>query len=312
MLRRRLVKNHSFARRPNLVNETRGFLLGNISRKRHSQFLRLVPSQLCFAHTPPPGRSSFLVVRRGRRGHHSVTFGMPIARWATFLLMCLPSHALIGTMLCDVPTPALVVDCTTARRQRGISILENISPFSPALQGLLFVHTSVTSGRDISFGAVGATTRGSTGYFMKGTREVVGDIVLASLDAPHCGGSAYVGLGLNNHFTGGYYWGRSSGPGAALPAPGVGVVFAESGLLQLVRTEDDENSNDGKRSEWCDFLQRGDQLQLVVKPEELATAGFDMLVGVCRDGDGNVPRGAEPRVEALWTRDRGSWVRTSA
>ena len=240
------------------------------------------------------------------------TFGMPIARWATFLLMCLPSHALIGTMLCDVPTPALVVDCTTARRQRGISILENISPFSPALQGLLFVHTSVTSGRDISFGAVGATTRGSTGYFMKGTREVVGDIVLASLDAPHCGGSAYVGLGLNNHFTGGYYWGRSSGPGAALPAPGVGVVFAESGLLQLVRTEDDENSNDGKRSEWCDFLQRGDQLQLVVKPEELATASFDMLVGVCRDGDGNVPRGAEPRVEALWTRDRGSWVRTSA
>ena len=204
---------------------------------------------------------------------------MPLLGWATFSLTCLPSHALkMGTMLCDVPTPALVVDCTTARRQRGISTLENISPFSPALQGLLFVHTSVTSGRDISFGAVGATTRGSTGYFMKGTREVVGDIVLANLDAPYCGGSAYVGLGLNNHFTGGYYWGRSSGPGAALPAPGVGVVFAE-GLLQLVRTKDDENSNDGKRSEWCDFLQRGDQLQLVVKPASSPQPGSICLLG---------------------------------
>ena len=213
-------------------------------------------------------------------------------------------------MLCDVPTPALILDCTTFRRS-GLQLGECIETLTdPSFEGLLYVHTAVLQGRDAqSYGAVGTTTRGAS---TAGTR-VVDATVLARLDASRaqCGLSAYVGLGLNNHFTGGYYWGRCSGPGAALPAPGVSVDDDREGQLQLVRTEGEENSNDGKRSEWCEFLVSGDQIQLPVRANELAASGsacFKELVGICRDGDGGVPPGAEPRVEAVWTRSEGeSW-----
>ena len=231
-----------------------------------------------------------------------------------------PSPALrAGMMLCDVPSPALIIDCTTAR-QRGLALGTLDGLTSDLLYDLLYVHTTVQSGRTREAGAVGAMTRGTA---RTGTRNVDGPVLLAVLDASEamCGTGAFVGLGLNNHFTGSYYWGRSSGAGASLPAPGVRLAPTatgpDAGRLQMLRVEGCDNSNDGKRSEWCEFLRRGDELQLVVaQPEQLAEHGedgyFDELVGICRDGDGGVPRGAEPVVEALWKRTPGGpWERQS-
>jgi hypothetical protein len=209
-----------------------------------------------------------------------------------------------GTMLCDVPSPTLLLDCSTARQREGLdgAALDAAlaSGVLAQLTDLVYVHTRVMRGRDPSAGAVGSTTRSGT--------DVPVEVELAVLDATaeQCGEEAYVGLGMNNHYTGGYYWGRSSGPGAAMEAPGMRLVADDAGALRLLRVG---NSNDGKRSEWCEFLRRGDTLQLVVAPSRLSA--FDMLIGVCRDGDRGVPKGAEPIVEAVWARDAadGGWIR---
>jgi hypothetical protein len=96
-----------------------------------------------------------------------------------------------------------------------------------------------------------------------------------------------------------------------MPAPGVALRSVDADAadesMRLVRVE---NSNDGKRSEWCEFLQPGDQLQLVPRDPHLALAAFDTLLGVTRDGHRGIPRGAEPKVEAAWTREEGGvWRR---
>ena len=139
--------------------------------------------------------------------------------------------------------------------------------------------------------------------------EAAEPVTLARLDCTleQVGGSeAFLGLGLNNHMTGGYYWGRASGPGAAMPAPGVALRSAEEGL-HLVRVE---NSNDGKRSEWCEFLRRDDQCQIVPADPRAALNAFDTVVGICRMGDA-VPPGAEPIVDAIWQRNgAGEWERS--
>lgn len=99
----------------------------------------------------------------------------------------------------------------------------------------------------------------------------------------------YLCLGLANHHVGGYYWGRSLGVMAASPAVGIGVSLAEAPMGGgVTRVDSPEggpsttllpagaspspqkghfvelqwerrrrfgpNSNDGKRSEWADFL----------------------------------------------------------
>ena len=207
-----------------------------------------------------------------------------------------------GLLLCDVPTPALVVDHSSAAAWRGLdagALDAAIADSSSALlTDLLYVHTSVTAGRDASAGAVGTTT-------------LPLQVTLASLDcsAAQAGGpDAFLGLGVNNHLTGGYYWGRSTGPGASMPAPGVVLragADADSPLCLLRES----NSNDGKRSEWCEFLTAGDQLQIVPGDVRSALAAFDTLVGITRDGHRGVPRGAEPVVSAAWTREGGAWSR---
>ncbi|KAL7539845.1 hypothetical protein ACHAWF_007418 [Thalassiosira exigua] len=96
------------------------------------------------------------------------------------------------------------------------------------------------------------------------------------LDPALCGGGAKLVLGLNNHHVGGYYWARSAGAGSSMEAPGVRFVGgvrasghastdSERGLLRWLDERGPEacNSNDGKRSEWANFLRRGDQVQLV-------------------------------------------------
>ena len=98
-------------------------------------------------------------------------------------------------------------------------------------------------------------------------------------------------------------------------------------------TSDDAiNSNDGKRSEWCDFLQVGDTVQLIPRYANIALtllqrtlAGAGAGAGAAGNGDGDGdgngstsssipvaevpvvgvrregrPRGADPIVEVVW------------
>ena len=101
------------------------------------------------------------------------------------------------------------------------------------------------------------------------------------LDPNLCGGDAQLVLGLNNHHVGGYYWARSAGAGSSMEAPGVwfgnGSNNAKEennsdatknngkGILRWLNEEGPTacNSNDGKRSEWVNFLRAGDTVQLV-------------------------------------------------
>ncbi len=215
---------------------------------------------------------------------------------AALLLLHRPAAALqlpaVGALLCDVRTPALVIDCTVLRSVASSELDAALAAAEPhdmdeLLGDAVYIHTGVVRGRD----PAGAGSADPS--------------VLATLDCDldECGGpAAYLGLGLNNHFTGGYYWGRSSGPGAAMPAPGIALSRAD-GVVQLRRVS---NSNDGKRSEWCEFLRRGDQVQLVPPTPSAAlgaSASAPYVVGVRRDG--GVPPGAEPVVEAVWTRSEG-------
>lgn len=169
--------------------------------------------------------------------------------------MCTALGALrLGLFLCDVPTPALILDHSTATKWSGLTeaALDAALNMEPSSLGdVVYTHTAVVSGRDQSAGAVGLTT-------VQGVCYDSNQVVLANLDCSEddVGGlQSFVGLGLNNHLTGGYYWGRASGPGAAMPAPGVKLAGSSDGAgrLSLLRVD---NSNDGKRSEWCEVRMR--------------------------------------------------------
>ena len=105
--------------------------------------------------------------------------------------------------------------------------------------------------------------------------------------------------------------------GASLPAHG--VFFSDSnselywkkrgpGMDATETTEESSNSNDGKRSEWADFLNVGDTVQLI--PEDVSSvlkeSRFSTLLGVRRIGR---PLGADPIVEQVWVRsdDSNGW-----
>jgi len=99
---------------------------------------------------------------------------------------------------------------------------------------------------------------------------------LAKLDMPCCGslemwGKAQLVLGWNNHHVISYYWARSAGAGAAMEAPGV-IYDTENGILkwESAKGPTDCNTNDGKRSEWVNFLRKGDQVQLLPDDPEQA------------------------------------------
>jgi hypothetical protein len=108
--------------------------------------------------------------------------------------------------------------------------------------------------------------------------NIVSTTFLAEIDATPslCAGPAKLVLGLNNHHVGGYYWARSAGAGSSMEAPVVSFGFIGSsssssrssnrgGLLHWIDANGSRacNSNDGKRSEWVNFLRLGDTVQLV-------------------------------------------------
>lgn len=221
-----------------------------------------------------------------------------------------------GKLLSDVPTPCLIMELSLAENAaRGIDIDEVLSHddnTDVSFEGCLYVHTKVTdtSERD-------EITR------TKGSGK---SVAICNVDVPPewIPGGAFLGIGLANHHVGGYYWARGMGIGASLPAHGVhfgasedlgtGKLFWKKrgpGMDAMETTEESSNSNDGKRSEWADFLAVGDTVQLIPYKtnEVLRDSNFNVILGMRRIGR---PLGADPIVERIWCRStdaRKVWVR---
>jgi len=151
------------------------------------------------------------------------------------------------------------------------------------------------------------------------------------LEPALCCGDAQLVLGLNNHHVGGYYWARSAGAGSSMEAPG--VCFCSGGgetsdnastnnKRGVLRWLDEKgptacNSNDGKRSEWVNFLRIGDTVQLVPADGQGSLLQFSRqfgrqsneaddsrksirVFGISSQGR---PMGSEPEVVCEWRFD---------
>lgn len=221
----------------------------------------------------------------------------------------------VGDLLSDLPTPSLLLELSLAENAiknnnkndtpslDEMLLLGNKEQQQLVLEGAIFVHTKLidTSKRDEITNQQGS---GSS-------------IVIGQVDAPFV--PSYLGIGLANHHAGGYYWARGMGIGASLPAHGISLNTNSElywkkrgpGSDATETTEESSNSNDGKRSEWADFLVVGDTVQLVpLDIQEVLVASsanvFDELLGVRRIGR---PLGADPIVEQVWIRDgKNGWV----
>lgn len=231
--------------------------------------------------------------------------------------------ARVGDLLSDLPTPSLLLELSLAESATSDCLnefLQNPSNSNATLDGALFIHTTITdtSIRDAITQDVGS-----------GKSLVIGEIDISPDDI---GVSSYLGIGLANHHVGGYYWARGMGMGASLPAPGIDVrssISSSGGVEKTVTdnrgelywkkrdpgqnametTEESSNSNDGKRSEWVDFVARGDTVQLVPTSSILSSCAlFPKLLGVRRIGR---PLGADPIVETIWVREKNSNGRIS-
>ena len=121
-------------------------------------------------------------------------------------------------------------------------------------------------------------------------------------------------LGLNNHHVGSYYWARSAGAGASMEAPGVSFkpsfIGDDRGILrwEAIGGPLECNSNDGKRSEWVNFLRIGDNIQFLPNCDEEAIMAFvnrfevrsrdeSRIYGISAKGR---PLGSEPMVVCKW------------
>ena len=135
--------------------------------------------------------------------------------------------------------------------------------------------------------------------------------LLSNMDGTKEDPPAELVLGVNNHHVGPYYWARSAGSGAFMEAPGVEFasttsISRDKGILRWGNDggPTDCNSNDGKRSEWVNFLRVGDNVQLLPLNEEDALQSFsnefsDRIFGYSAKGR---PLGAEPVITCKWER----------
>ena len=204
-----------------------------------------------------------------------------LASFLPTLPLRITSNAASPVYLRSLPTPTLVLDldrfCRNCATQPTLSFLRQRYVErgwdDRDCEGVFFIHTSV---------------------------EDFDDAPLPQLDyrSGASNDSLYLALGLNNHYVGGYYWARACiGMGTAMEAPGI-VFDPQTGKLSWTETQ----SNDGKRSEWVEFLKVGDQVQLGVRSMELLPSlqasiggeGGSLEISVVSARD--VPKGAEPRV----------------
>lgn len=171
--------------------------------------------------------------------------------------------SMISGQRSSTPTAATSPSTTDTEAQLNLNANEcTISCEFEVIEGqpaVGYIHSSVTRAREDA---------------LLGMDDPVSTF-LAELDVDCnlCGGDgARLVLGLNNHHVGSYYWARSAGGGSSMEAPG--VVFGSSagsqsvgsrGILRWINEGGPEacNSNDGKRSEWVNFLRKDDTVQLV-------------------------------------------------
>lgn len=223
-------------------------------------------------------------------------------------------------LMSELPTPSLVVDMQAVQRHvaagqkastitrlevsedQGLLVPCKVSPHisvdleAPPInvieahckEPLCYFHTKVIRSKE---------------HALEGQDDPVSTfLVQVDLTPEWCGKSgAQLVLGLNNHHVGSYYWARSAGSGAAMEAPG--ILFDSGGILrwQNPRGPVECNSNDGKRSEWANFLRKGDTVQLLplnVEEAILSAVKSDCIFGVSSEGR---PLGSEPQVICQWT-----------
>jgi hypothetical protein len=237
-------------------------------------------------------------------------------------------EAMAAMLLGDLPTPSLVIEVQTLQRHMDseaiptITLCDDVETVllkpSPIITGVevsddapieakqafasndvLYLHTQVTRPKeDVSTDDEPRTT------------------FLAEIDLqPRLCGSAQLVLGLTFDYVGSYYWARSAGAGAAMEAPGV-LFDARDPSRGVLRWEQEDgpaacNSNDGKRSEWVNFLRRGDHVQLLpAHPEKTILAFLHAyssdserrcrMFGVTSKGR---PLGSEPVVVCEWKQE---------
>mmetsp|Transcript_39472 Transcript_39472/g.118494 ORF Transcript_39472/g.118494 Transcript_39472/m.118494 type:complete len:282 (-) Transcript_39472:146-991(-) len=218
-------------------------------------------------------------------------------------------------VLSDLPTPSFVVDLRALRKSYRLSAESlpslhipkhgiNLFPRTAGDENVMFEAPSVDvtfefSEGDSAIGYLHASVVKSREDAIAGQDDPI-ETFLAELDFPpsltgiaretgndndarsYVYPGARLVLGLNNHHVGSYYWARSAGAGASMDAPG--VCFGNERDSGVLRWEKDGgpiecNSNDGKRSEWVNFLRKGDTVQL------LPLAGQDCLLQFFRRFD---------------------------
>ena len=237
------------------------------------------------------------------------------------------------TLLSDVPTPSFIIDLQALQRVSSepyheIPILRCpkhnllLQPFShdnsvisisdtvvdchfPIIEGqpaIGYLHSTVTRGRD-------DVIPGEDDPMSTFLAEI-------DLDPALCCNKAHLVLGLNNHHVGSYYWARSAGAGSSMEAPGVLYSCHDNakskGVLQWLDEKGPTacNSNDGKRSEWVNFLRKFDTVQLLPHDGQDTLLEFHKRYGVesldCTStrifGISNEkrPMGSEPAVVCEW------------
>jgi len=241
-------------------------------------------------------------------------------------------------LLSDVPTPSFIIDMQALRRiaepplndngdipsircpknnlllqpisntKRNNKVIDCQFPTVEGQQAIGYLHTTVTRGRDDA---------------IPDEDEPISTFLAEiDLDPTLCRNDAHLVLGLNNHHVGSYYWARSAGAGSSMEAPGVGYGSSQSNSKGVLRWLDEGgptacNSNDGKRSEWVNFLRRHDTVQLLpndgqdtllefYKRQSLSRIDEDRkgeentstrIFGISNEGR---PMGSEPAVVCEW------------
>ena len=254
------------------------------------------------------------------------------SRWQLHAQSTKPTESVReGCILSDLPTPCLLLEMSLAESAAGdvgvdTALRRTSCDVDINFDGSLFVHTTVidTSERDQITKTLGS-----------GKSSIICKIDTTPDQIP---GGAYLGIGLANHHVGGYYWARGMGIGASLPAHGIEFGSSSSssssssisndtantgsedghlfwrkrgpGSDARETTEESSNSNDGKRSEWADFLSVGDRVELVPNNATavIRNSPYQVLIGVRRQGR---PLGADPIVERIWQRcsdSDGGWI----
>lgn len=239
-------------------------------------------------------------------------------------ILALTSRGGFALLMSELPTPSLVLDMKIL--QRHVDSGKKSSPI-PRLelsnnQGVLcpckaFAQTSIDPDAP-PIRLLDAHAKEPFCYFhttvirsredaLKGKDDPVSTFLVEIDLVPElCGSSgAQLVLGLNNHHVGSYYWARSTGSGASMEAPGV-LLDISDGKRGIMRWEKpggpiECNSNDGKRSEWANFLRRGDTVQLLpfnVEEAILSAVKTDRIFGVSSK---DRPLGSEPEVICQWS-----------